>query len=147
MRLLTVTARPLLASMFVAAGADAVRSPGQRTKAAEKLGLPQPELAVRANGAVMTLAGLALGLGYRPKLSALLLLGTLAPVTYGSHAFWEEHDGGARQAQAVEFLRDVAVAGGLLSVIGTPSRKHEKRLARKAARRAARAARKQAAAH
>lgn len=143
MRLLTVVARPMLATIFVVGGIDAARSPGHRVQAAEKLGLPQPEVAVRANGALMVTAGAALAVGYRPRLAALALLGSLGPTTYAGHAFWSVDDPAGRRAQLTQFCKNVGLAGGLLALVGTPSRRHEKRVARRAARRAARRTRKE----
>lgn len=122
MRVVPFLARPFLATMFVTGGADAVRSPAGRSPAAAKLGLPQPELMVRANGAAMAVAGTSMALGIKPRLSALTLLASLAPTTYASHAFWELEDPAQRQAQQVQFWKNVGLAGGLLMVAGEPSR-------------------------
>lgn len=121
MRVVSVLARPLLAGIFVVAGAEAARSPGGRTAAAAKLGLPKPDLVVRANGATMVAAGLGLGLGVRPRLAALLCLATLAPTTYAGHAFWEHDDPQARSAQRVQFLKNLGLAGGLLYAAAEPA--------------------------
>ena len=52
--------------------------PGPRTSKAEQLGVPlDPELAVRANGAAMLGAGVALALGLWPRLAPCLLGGAL----------------------------------------------------------------------
>lgn len=137
MRVVPFLARPLLAAMFVAGGADAARSPAGRGQAAEKLGLPKPELMVRANGAAMAVAGTTMALGIKPRLSALTLLGSLAPTTYAAHAFWELEDPAQRRTQQVQFWKNLGLAGGLLMVAGEPSRGRRRREGRRRARRLA----------
>src|ERR1043165_6588906 len=84
-------ARPLLAASFVQEGLDAVMHPGKRTERAQPLvdavagplGLPKdPELLIRANGAVMAGAGALFALGRMPRLTGLLLAATVAPGVY-----------------------------------------------------------------
>ncbi|HEY2704669.1 MAG TPA: DoxX family protein [Candidatus Dormibacteraeota bacterium] len=105
-----------IASIFIHSGIDTATDPGMRPSKLEALGIPQPELMVRLNGAAMAIAGTALGIGIRPRLSALALLGLLVPTTLVGHPFWNE-EGPARRMQEVHFLKNVAIAGGLLTVI------------------------------
>jgi putative oxidoreductase len=66
-------------------------------------------LAVTAElgGAILLITGL------RYRWGALLLLFFLIPVTFMYHAFWQ-YDGPRRDAQKVHFLKNLAIAGGLL---------------------------------
>jgi uncharacterized membrane protein YphA (DoxX/SURF4 family) len=121
-RLLVAMARLLMSGIFVVAGWEAFREPGGRPNKAAKLGLRDPELAVRANGLGMVVAGSALGLGVKPKLSALALLGLLGPTTVAGHAFWEEADPKAQSQQRVQFLKNLAMAGGLVAVLASGGR-------------------------
>lgn len=105
-----------IASMFISSGIAAARTPGGRPAKVEAAGIPQPELMVRLNGTGMAVAGTALALGIRPRVSALALLALLVPTTLVGHAFWSL-EGPDRSAQEVHFLKNVAIAGGLLSVI------------------------------
>jgi uncharacterized membrane protein YphA (DoxX/SURF4 family) len=75
---------------------------------------------VRLNGGGMVLAGTALALGIKPRLSALALLGLLIPTTIVGHPFWNA-EGPARTAQQTQFLKNVSIAGGLLSVAAQES--------------------------
>src|SRR3954451_484952 len=131
---LRLIARPMLASMFVVGGVDAVIHPSGKVPKAEKVtgevpviaekitariapGLPvptDPATWVRINGAVQVLAGLALATGRMPRLSALALAASLAPTTYAGHPFWEEKDPAARATQRTQFLKNVSMLGGLL---------------------------------
>ena len=107
-------ARPLLASMFVAGGADALRNPGGRVEAVRSAGLSEPEKLVRVNAATQLVGGLTLATGRFPRLSALALAGTLVPTTYVGHPFWQETDKAARQTQQIQFLKNLSMLGGLL---------------------------------
>lgn len=117
-------ARPLLASIFVAAGADTMLHPAERAKTAEPViarlhqaapALPEDaETVVRLNGAAQLMAGLSLATGRLPRLSALLLAGSLVPTTLGGHRFWEFDDPRQRQQQRTHALKNGAILGGLL---------------------------------
>ena len=73
-----------------------------------------PATLVRINGAAQVLAGLALATGRAPRLSALVLTGSLLPTTYAGHPFWEEKDKAARAAQRIHFLKNTSMLGGLI---------------------------------
>ncbi|MCC9307801.1 DoxX family protein [Kitasatospora sp. RB6PN24] len=124
MFIVTTCARPLLASMFLAGGADAIRNPERLAPAArpvvEKVaglpGVPQNvSNAVRLNGSVQVAAGTLLALGRLPRLSAAVLAGTLLPVTWAGHRFWEIEDDQERAQQRVHFLKNLSMLGGLLT--------------------------------
>ncbi|GAA1013478.1 MULTISPECIES: DoxX family membrane protein [Streptomyces] len=124
MSLLRVAGRPLLASMFVAGGLEAVRRPEAVTSLAEpvvrRIGecvtvLPErTEEVVRLNGGVQVAAGVLLGLGRLPRLSALVLAVSLVPTTVAAHRFWEVEDTAERVQQQVHFLKNMSMLGGLL---------------------------------
>jgi uncharacterized membrane protein YphA (DoxX/SURF4 family) len=131
MTLVRRLARPLLAAVFVQNGVDAFLHPAPRADAVRPLaqraaaaGLPDdPELLVRANGAVMAGAGALFALGRLPRLSALAMVATLAPTTYAEHAFWAEKDPERRRAQRRSFLENLGLLGGtLLATVDTEGR-------------------------
>jgi putative oxidoreductase len=127
-------ARPLLASMFLVGGVNALRHPDRLAlrakpvldrivplvaKAAPTAPLPRDhESIVRLNGAVHVGAGLALATGRAPRLSAAVLAATLVPTTLGGHRFWEEQDPTARTQQRMNFFKNVSMLGGLLIAAG-----------------------------
>jgi putative oxidoreductase len=164
-------ARPLLAASFVREGLDAVLHPGKRVERARPLvqavatplGLPQdPELLIRANGAVMVGAGALFALGRLPRLTGLVLAATLAPGVYlHVNSLRSEKDGERRKAELDDLLRDLARFGGaLIAAVDTEGRpglawrgrhaaehlgasaERTKRAARREARRAAKDARR-----
>ncbi len=130
--MIRTAARVLTGSTYAILGLDAARQPGSRVEqAGEVLGwirtvVPLPdddEMLVRANGMVMVAAGTALAAGVAPRLSALVLAGSLVPTTVAGHAFWKIEDPAARKAQRVQFHKNMAMIGGLLfAVLDKPPR-------------------------
>jgi putative oxidoreductase len=130
---MTVTrllARPMIASMFVVGGVNALRNTemaAQRAKPVTDRVVPlaqkmapnapiptDPKTLVRANAAVQLAAGLAMATGRLPRLSALTLAATLVPTTAAGHRFWEETDPETKANQRIHFFKNVSMLGGLL---------------------------------
>ncbi len=123
-------ARPMLASMFLAGGINALRHTDQlaaRARPAVDKTVPKiqqalpdlpipsdPKTLVRANAAVHLLGGLALATGRVPRLSALALAASMVPTTLVGHPFWEASDPTTRATQRVEFFKNLSMVGGLL---------------------------------
>lgn len=116
MAALRYLAQMLIAGVFIFGGADAFRAPGGRVQKAADLGVPEPELAVRANGVAMVLGGAALALDVAPRAAAALLACCLIPTTVAGHAFWKESSPSGRAAHRTHFLKNAAMLGGLLYV-------------------------------
>jgi putative oxidoreductase len=107
------TGQALLGAMFIKLGFDAAREPGPRADKAAALGVPNPVLAVRGNGAAMVAGGAALILNKVPRLAALGLLTSMVPTTLAGHSFWEL-EGAERKAQEIQFYKNLGLMGGLL---------------------------------
>ncbi len=146
-------ARPLLAAPFVVLGVDALRHPDKRvpmartvvdkvaTAADKALPVQLPRDAeqwVKINAGVMVGAGSLLALNRLPRLSALLLTGSMLPTTLAGHRFWEYEDPQQRAPQKVQFLKNVGLVGALLlAAVDTEGKPSVGYRARKAARKAA----------
>jgi putative oxidoreductase len=117
-------ARPMLASIFISGGLDAVRNPEGKVKSAEAVTVPltrsvpwlpqDPEVLVRLNGAAQVGAGALLAVGKLRRLSAIVLIGSIIPTTYAGHRFWEEIDDVSRAQQKVHLLKNLGLLGGLI---------------------------------
>jgi putative oxidoreductase len=123
-------ARPMIASMFVVGGVNALRNaPAYAEKAkvvtdrlvplakrvAPEVPIPQdPVTLVRINGAVHVGAGVALATGHFPRLASTALAATLMPTTLAGHQFWNESDPAQKANQRVHFFKNVSMLGGLL---------------------------------
>jgi putative oxidoreductase len=115
MKALQVIGRALLGPLFIVGGWDVLRAPEARVQIARDAGTPQPDLAVRANAALMVGAGALLSLGLLPRAAAGALAAALIPTTLAGHPFWKR-EGAERQRQLTQFLKNLAALGGLLLV-------------------------------
>jgi uncharacterized membrane protein YphA (DoxX/SURF4 family) len=158
-------ARPLLASVFVAAGVEALRNPAARTPQAAHLlqkvpgqvpgaevAAKDPDLFVRVNGAALLGGGLLLATGRMPRLASTVLAASVVPTTAIEHAFWEETDPTRKAQSRSLFLKNVGLLGGLLlAAVDTEGRpglawraQHATKTTRREARHAQRTAKREA---
>jgi putative oxidoreductase len=130
MTITRLLARPMLATIFVAGGVNALRNTeghaAKAKKVTDKVGpaaqkaAPQvpiptdPATLVRINAGAQILAAAALATGRAPRLSASVLAASLVPTTLAGHAFWNETDPQAKNAQRLQFYKNTSVLGGLL---------------------------------
>ncbi len=125
-------ARPLLASVFISGGINALRKPGPHgdmaepvvDKVAEPMGLPEdPELLAQVNGGVMIAGGVLLALGKAPRIASAALAVTLIPTTFAAHRFWEADDAAEKDEQRIHFMKNMGLLGGLaLAAVDTEAR-------------------------
>jgi uncharacterized membrane protein YphA (DoxX/SURF4 family) len=138
-------ARTLLGWNFVRGGYAALRNPEESAAAVQPLlnrvsaqfpQLPKdPTLVVRATGAVQIVAGAALATGRLPRLSAVLLAGSLVPSggLFPYHPDAETPEQKARHS--AEFQKNLGVLGGLiLAAVDTGGRPSLSWRAKRAAR-------------
>jgi putative oxidoreductase len=130
MTLVRLIARPMLSSMFIMGGINALKNPDQMAQRAKPVidrlqPLLQratgpspidldPKRVVQINALVDIGAGAALATGRWPRISALVLAVSLLPTTFGGHRYWEEDDGQSRSNQKVHFTKNLSILGGLL---------------------------------
>ncbi|HKJ54873.1 MAG TPA: DoxX family membrane protein [Nitriliruptoraceae bacterium] len=113
---MSAIARALVAAPFIVLGVQAAQEPGKRVDLARELGVPEPELAVRANGAGMVLGGVAVAAGVATRPAAMAVAALMVPTTLAAHAFWQDDDPAMRNANRIQFLKNVGLVGGLLAV-------------------------------
>ncbi len=78
---------------------------------------------VKVNAGAMVGAGLLLSTGKLPRLSSVVLAGTLVPTTLAGHRFWEEEDPERKAQQQVHFMKNLGLLGGLiLAAVDTEGR-------------------------
>ncbi|MFG2056283.1 DoxX family protein [Micromonospora sp. NPDC048930] len=121
-------ARVMLSGIFVVSGARNLQNPGRLAQVAKPVTdratpliqnlhprLPtDTETLIRANSATQLIGGLMLATGRFNRPAALVLAGTLVPVTVAAHRFWERDDPMARNNDQVHFLKNLGLFGGLL---------------------------------
>lgn len=130
MTLTRLIARPLLSSIFVAGGINALRNTDAHAEKAKPItdkvvplarkaapGAPIPTDArtlVRINAGAQILAAAALATGRAPRISAAVLAASLVPTTAAAHAFWAETDPQVKAQQRLQFIKNTSILGGLL---------------------------------
>ena len=79
-------------------------------------GAPGGKFGVIASGITMGLGALMILLGVYGDLGSLLVLVTLLPISYFMHAYWKEADAQAKQADQIQFNKNVGLIGGALAL-------------------------------
>ena len=115
-RLGRIMGRLAMAALFIESGLKVAQDPGHRPKLAADLGIPQPELATRANGAAMVAGGSLLATGLADRAAATLLAGLLIPTTLAGHRFWEKEDDAEKAAQRIHFLKNLSIFGAMIYI-------------------------------
>src|SRR5580704_2747161 len=111
--LTTLAGRILIAVIFLISGFFKVGGYAQIVAYATVVHLPAPGVAIAIAAAVELGCGLAILAGFRTRFAAWLLFVILLPVTYFFHNFWAVQ-GQEQQMQMINFLKNVAIMGGLL---------------------------------
>ena len=121
-------ARAMLSGIFVVSGYRNFRNPGRLAVAAQPVtdkvapmlkkahpSFPtETETLIRLNAAVQVSAGLMLASGRFSRPAALVLAGTLVPVTIAGHPFWNNDDPIAKNNNQIHALKNLGLLGGLL---------------------------------
>lgn len=81
-------------------------------------GVPSPELAVTASAVPLIVGGASVLLGVKPKWGALAIMGFLAGVSPVMHDFWRNQDPNERMNNMTAFMKNLALAGGALALMG-----------------------------
>jgi putative oxidoreductase len=80
--------------------------------------IPVPEIVLFISLSALALGGLSLLFGLRTKAGAALLFAFTVASTVLLHDYWTLADASARQTEFQIFIRNVAIAGGLLLLLG-----------------------------
>lgn len=108
---LALIGRILIATVFLFSGAGKLAAPAATIGYITFVGFPAPTTAFVAATALELVGGLLLIVGFQTRLvAALLAVYSIATALVFHHAF-------ADQNQAFHFLKNVAMAGGLIQVL------------------------------
>lgn len=107
---LALTGRILLAVIFVLSGLGKLADPAGTAAYVASAGLPAPVLAAWGAAILETVGGIALIAGFRTRIVALALAGFSVIAAVFFHAQF------ADQNQMIHFLKNLAIAGGLLQL-------------------------------
>jgi uncharacterized membrane protein YphA (DoxX/SURF4 family) len=110
--------RLLFGGYFIVSGINHFKNKGQMTQYTASKNIPQPEVAVTATGAALIAGGASILLGIKPKLGAAGLVGFLLGVSPIMHDFWSHEDPQQRMNEPINFMKNVALAGGAMALMG-----------------------------
>ena len=106
--------RVLFGIYFVLAGVSHFRQADTLAGYAAHAGIPAAKLGVLGSGALLLAGGLSVILGLWVQLGALALILFLVPAAFTMHKYWALPDPGQRQAQSLNFQRNLALTGAAL---------------------------------
>lgn len=110
--------RLMFGGFFLYNGINHIVNRKQMAPYAESKGVPEPEWAVTLAGIPLLIGGASLVLGVKPKVGAAAILTFLAGVSPVMHNFWASEDPNQRQADMINFAKNMALAGGALALLG-----------------------------
>ncbi len=110
--------RLILGGFFIYNGIHHFQKTRDMAGYAAAKGIPRPDLAIKATGAVLLLGGSLLAFGVKPKVGALLIAGFLAGVSPVMHNFWSTEEPGQKMNEQINFSKNMALLGAALAVAG-----------------------------
>jgi uncharacterized membrane protein YphA (DoxX/SURF4 family) len=118
MRGLHVIGRLIFGGFFVYKGVHYLQNRSQLAQYASAKGVPAAEQAVQATGAMLLAGGLSVIAGLRPRQGLAMIVGFLVPVSMQMHRFWDEEEPQRRQLELTRFMRNTALVGAALAMMG-----------------------------
>jgi putative oxidoreductase len=117
MRTLFVLGRTIFGGFFAYSGVNHLQHAASMGQYAAAKGVPAPERAVQATGALLLAGGISVMAGFKPRVGLAALIAFLVPVTVQMHRFWKEADPQKRQNDRVHFMKNTALLGATLVML------------------------------
>src|ERR1043165_2043400 len=125
--------RLLLAAIFLMSGIAKLTDTAGTVSHMTAVGIPYADTLAIVAGVAEILGAASLILGMFTRLGAFGLFLYMIPTTVLFHAFWN-HEGPERLTQMVNFMKNLAIMGGLATLVGVGARRlsvdHRIRVAR-----------------
>ncbi len=115
--LAALVGRILVAAIFVLSGINKMGDFAGTSAMMSSVGLPMPEALLAVTILIEVVGGLMLVIGWQTRFAAAALFLFMIPVTVVFHNPWAATDGAAAQQQLIHFLKNLAIAGGLLNLL------------------------------
>lgn len=114
--LLAFVGRVALAALFVWSGFGKISGFADTAGYIASKGLPVPEVLAAGTVFVELVLGLALAMGFKTRIAALLIALWLIPTTLIFHNFWAAPAAEAAMQQ-INFMKNLSIFGGMLVVM------------------------------
>ncbi len=108
--------RLMIAVVFVSAVVNKVTQFSSTAAYMASEGVPNPKFALFGAIGLLLIGGLSLILGAWTRIGAFFLFVFLMAATFYFHDFWKFADAGQRQLQTIQFMKNLAIGGGLLTL-------------------------------
>lgn len=114
---LDLVARFCLATIFIFEAYDSIAYFHQTKETMAAYGMEwRPDLLLTCAIILLVLGGALILIGYKAAFGAFLILLYWIPVTFIVHSFWNDPVE-VRRLQSILFMKNIAIAGGLLMVV------------------------------
>jgi putative oxidoreductase len=118
MKPLFLIGRVVLGGFFVYNGINHLRNRRGLAQYAGSKQVPMPDTAVTVSGLMLLAGGSSILLGLQPKYGAALIIAFLAGVSPTMHDFWRAEDPNQKMNDMVHLMKNVALAGSALALMG-----------------------------
>ena len=115
----SLLARLMIAVVFLSAVINKVTQFSSTAAYMASEGVPNPKFALFGAIGLLLIGCLSVLLGAWTRIGAIALLVFLAAATFYFHDFWRFADAGQRQLQTIQFMKNLAIGGGLLSLVAS----------------------------
>ena len=109
--------RMLFGGFFLYNGVNHFMNRKMLSQYAGAKGVPNPEIAVPATGALLLFGGASLLLGIKPRYGAAAILAFLLGVSPMMHDFWRIEDPNQRMNDQINFFKNLALLGAALTLM------------------------------
>lgn len=120
MSLVSLIGRGCIATIFLISGTGKIFAWDQTTAYMTHHGMVAVDVFLFLAASTEIFAGIFLFLGLKMRFAALILALYLVPVTNVFHAFWTITDQAEHMVEYYNFLKNLAIFGGLLCIAATP---------------------------
>ena len=110
----SLRARLMLAAVFLASLGNKIPHFKQTAEYMATEGVPNPIFALVGAIGLLLLGGISVVLGAWTRIGSLFLFTFIMAATFYFHDFWRFADAGQRQLQTIQFMKNMAIGGGLL---------------------------------
>jgi uncharacterized membrane protein YphA (DoxX/SURF4 family) len=121
MNTLFLIGRIIFAGYFLYSGVNHFLRLRMMSDYANMKGVPLPSVAIAITGVLLLLGGLSILLGLYPLVGSVLLVVFLLPVSLMMHNFWKVQDPQMKAAEKVNFIKNMALLGGVLMLLALPT--------------------------
>lgn len=117
---LFLAGRVLYGGFMLFSGIDHFRHAQVLRVHAGSKGVPAPHTLVLASGVLIMLGGLSIISGVRPAWGVLCITLFLIPISFVIHNYWSDSNPGVRQANFVNFRKNLAMLGAAWMFLAIP---------------------------